>query len=169
MEPQPSAQSPFQKLSFSVIKKHATVEIKNFWSCPILLDFFLLFQIHYRLVDFNIDSNTIIKLILSLEQNKTDGCSGFPICIISKLIQILFNNNVKNECFPNEWKKANITTVYKKADKQIIKSYRPVSLLSKFLKTNIFNSLLKYLENNKFPAFHQSDFQPGGSCLHQLL
>ena len=169
MQTQPSAQSPFQKLNFGAIKNYATVEIKNFWSCPILLDFFPLFQIHYGLADFNIDSNTIIKLILSLEPNKTHGCNGFPICIISKPIHVLFNNSVKNECFPNEWKKANITTVYKKADKQIIKSYRPVSLLSKFLKTNIFNSLLKYLENNKFPAFHQSDFQPGGSCLHQLL
>ena len=82
-----------------------------------------------------------VKLILSLEPNKTHGCNGFPICIISKPIHVLFNS-VKNECFPNEWKKANITTVYKKGDKQRIKSYRPVSLLS--ISSKIFEN--KYLK-----------------------
>ena len=48
---------------------------------------------------------------------------------ISKLLHILFNNSVINECFPNEWKKTNIISVHKKGDKQIIKNYRPVPLL----------------------------------------
>ena len=34
-----------------------------------------------------------------------------------------------NECFPNKWKKANITPVHKKCEKQIIKSYRLASVL----------------------------------------
>ena len=54
--------------------------------------------------------------------------------------------------FPNEWKKANIIPIHKKADKQVIKNYRPVSLLpicSKIFEEIIFNSLFKYLEDNK--------------------
>ena len=48
---------------------------------------------------------------------------------ISKPLYILFNNSVINECFPNEWKKANIIPVHVKGDKQIIKNSRAVSLL----------------------------------------
>ena len=64
---------------------------------------------------------------------------------ISKPLHILFNNSVINEPFQNKWKKANIIPVHKKGDKQIIKNYRPVSLLpicSKIFEKIIFNSLL---------------------------
>ena len=60
---------------------------------------------------------------------------------ISKLLYIIFDNSAMNECFPNEWKKANIS-VHKKLGKQIIKNYQPVSLLSicsKIFEKIIFN------------------------------
>ena len=41
-----SAQSPLQNLTLAiVVKTHAKVDIKLFLSCPILLDFSILFQI----------------------------------------------------------------------------------------------------------------------------
>ena len=89
-----------------------------------------------RLSDINIDTDTIIKLIRSLDPNKTHGCDGISIPVlklcatsISKPLRILFNNSVISECFPNEWKKANVIPVHKKGDKQIINNYRSVSLL----------------------------------------
>ena len=74
------------------------------------------------------------------------------LCALSilKPLYILFNNSVINECFPNEWKKANIISVHKNGDKQIIKNYRPVPLLpicSKMFENMIFDSLFKYLED----------------------
>ena len=83
-----------------------------------------------------------------------------------------FNNSIRNECFPNEWKKANIIPVHKKGDKQIIKNYRPVSLLPiccKIFEKIIFNSLFKYLEDNKLLNCNQSGFRSCDSCVHQLL
>ena len=74
-----------------------------------------------RLSSITIDTDTIIKLICSLDPNKAHGCDGISIHMlklcatsISKSLHILFNNSVTNECFPNEWKKANITPVHKK-------------------------------------------------------
>ena len=50
-------------------------------------------------------------------------------------------------------RKANIIQVHKKSDKQIIKNYRPVSLLpisSTIYEKIMFNYLLKYLKDIKF-------------------
>ena len=91
---------------------------------------------------------------------------------ISKLLHILCNNSVKNECFPNELKEANVIPVHKKGDKQIIENYKPVLLLpicGKIFEKIIFNSLSEYLENNKLRNCNQSVFQSGDSCVHQLL
>ena len=66
-------------------------------------------------------------------------------------------------CFPNEWKKADVIAVHERGDKQTIKNFRPVSLLpicSKIFEQIIFNSLFRYLENNKLPTCHQSGFRP---------
>ena len=82
------------------------------------------------------------------------------------------NNSVVNECFSNEWKKANIIPVHKKGGKQIIKNYRPVILLpnsSNIFEKIIFNTLFKYLEENKLLNCNKSGFLPGDSFVHQLL
>ena len=58
---------------------------------------------------FNIDTDTIFKLICSLDSNKAHGCDGFSIRMlklcaisISKPLHILFDNSVMNESFSNE-------------------------------------------------------------------
>ena len=68
--------------------------------------------------------------------------------------------------------KKQISQFTKKGDKHIIKNYRPVSLLpicSKIFEKIIFNSLFKYLDDNKLLNCNQSGFRPGDSCAHQLL
>ena len=62
-----------------------------------------------RLSNINVDTDTIIKLIHSLNPTKAHGCDGISIGMlklcatsISKLLHILFNNSVVNERFPNE-------------------------------------------------------------------
>ena len=48
---------------------------------------------------------------------------------ISKPLVIIFRNCFKNDCFPEEQKKANIVHVRKKNYKQLIKNYQLASLL----------------------------------------
>ena len=61
-----------------------------------------------RLSFFNIDTDTIIKLIHSLGPNKAQGCDEIlmrmlKLCVtsISKHLLIIFNKSVMNECFTN--------------------------------------------------------------------
>ena len=111
-----------------------------------------------RLSTFEICPGDIIKIIRSLDPNKALSYDEITIRLIkmyassiAKPLAILFRNCLESECFPKEWKKANIVPVHKKHDKQLIKNYRPVSLLpicSKIFEKVIFNSLFKYLDDN---------------------
>ena len=74
--------------------------------------------------------------------------------------------------FPSEWKKENIVLIHKKGEKQNIKNCRPVSLLPicrKIFKRLIFNKMFIYFSANKLISKNQSGFQPGDSCINQLL
>ena len=70
------------------------------------------------------------------------------------------------------WKLANVTPIYKKGDKQLIKNYRPISLLpicGKMFEKIIFNNLYSYLNANNLITKNQSGFRPGDSTTNQLL
>ena len=74
--------------------------------------------------------------------------------------------------FPSEWKKGNIVPCYKKGDKQNLKNYRPISLLSvcgKIIERLIFNETFSFFLANNLLAPIQSGFKPGDSCINQLL
>ena len=68
--------------------------------------------------------------------------------------------------------KSNIVPVHKKGDKQLIKNYRPVSLLPifrKLLEKLMFNLIFNFIDTrNMFPV-NQSRFRRDDSCLHQLI
>ena len=90
----------------------------------------------------------------------------------SSISKPLFRNCHENECFPKEWKKANIVPVHKKHDRQLIKHYWPVSVMpicSRIFVKVIFNPLFKCLDDNYILTSNQSGFRPGDSCVHQLL
>ena len=89
-----------------------------------------------------------------------------------KPLSIIFNNCIIQIIFPDIWKKSNICPIHKKGDKQAINNYRPVSLLpicGKILERLIFNSLYKYVEENKLLSVHQSGFRCNDSFVNQLL
>ena len=137
------------------------------------------FATEQKLSTLEFCTDDIVKIIKSLDPNKAHGHDEISIRMIklcatsiSKPLSILFRNCFENQCFPNEWKRANIVPVHKKNDKQLIKNYRPVSLLpvcSKIFEKVIFNSLFKYLEDNNLLNGNQSGFRPGDSCVRQLL
>ena len=62
--------------------------------------------------------------------------------------------------------------MHKKSDKQVINSYRSVSILpicGKVFEKLIFNSVYKYLEEQKLLSADQSGFRENDSCVNQLL
>ena len=60
----------------------------------------------------------------------------------------------------------------RKNDKQLVKYYRPTSLLpicGKILERIFYNSLFNFLNQNNLISPAQSGFRPGDSCINQLL
>ena len=120
-----------------------------------------------------------MPLINTLNANKATG----PDRISSKMLllcgdtvalplKIIFNNILTTGVYPDIWKKANVTPVHKKGDKQQINHYRPISLLpicGKILEKIIFNQLYSFLTNNNLITKNQSGFRPRDSCSNQLL
>ena len=81
-------------------------------------------------------------------------------------------NNLSTSIYPDMWKLANVTPIFKKGDKQLIKNYIPISLLpncGKIFEKLIFNNLYTYLDTNNLITKNQSGFRPGDSTTNQLL
>ena len=81
-------------------------------------------------------SDEIKKVIRNLDSNKAHGHDMLSICILKICddslcgpLEFIFHSCIETGKFPSEWKKANVCPVHKKSDKQIIKNYRPISLL----------------------------------------
>ena len=73
------------------------------------------------------------------------------------------------------WKLANVTPIFKKEDRQLKVSYRPVSLLMSLIKvsekivfTRLYNFSLEIHFLSPLPLF-QSGFRPGDSTVNQLV
>ena len=91
---------------------------------------------------------------------------------VIKPLSIIYRSILNTSIYPDTWKMANVTPVFKKDDKQLVKNYRPISLLpicGKLLEKIIFNKLYCYLIDNKLLTDNQSGFRPGDSTTNQLL
>ena len=126
-----------------------------------------------------IENDEIITLIRNLDPNKAtgvDGISGQMLLLcddsITLPLNIIFKNILLTSTYPDQWKLANVTPIFKKGDKQLIKNYRPISLLpicSKIFEKIIFKNLYSYLNTNNLLTTNQSGFCPGDSTTNQLL
>ena len=98
------------------------------------------------------------KIIQNLDANKAHGHDQISIRMLKILgkticerLECIFREFLNTGLFPLEWKKANLVPVYKKGDKQSLKSYRPISLLpicGKIFEKVIFNGMFKFFNEN---------------------
>lgn len=116
--------------------------------------------------------------IKSLDINKATGHDGISAKMIKEAgdsvvpsLTKLINMSLDSSTYPNSWKKALVTPIYKKSCKEDINNYRPVSILpviSKIAERIVFNDVYNYLHRNKLISKHQSGFRPNDSTVNQL-
>ena len=78
----------------------------------------------------------MLQIITNLDSNKAHGHDEITIRMLKicgssvcRPSQIIYKSCLARGKFSQEWKKANVAPVHKKNDKQLVKSYRPISLL----------------------------------------
>ena len=96
----------------------------------------------------------IVKIIKNLNPNKAHGLDMISICMLKiygdsflKPLELIFKSCIESRKLPIEWKKANVVPVHKKYNKQLIESYRPISLLpvsGKILEQTIYNKMFNF-------------------------
>ena len=104
-----------------------------------------------------------------METSKACQDTDIPTKIIKENTDILadillarFNDSVKKSNFPSSLKKANITPVFKKGDRNSKDNYRPVSILpniSKIFERCIFRQLYRFMF--EFLSKYQCGFAKG--------
>ena len=107
------------------------------------------------------------------------GLDGIPFkllklssSIVGSSLAYIFKSCIDTEIFPNEWKIAKVTPLFKKGSKRELGNYRPISVLplvSKIFEKIIYRQLYDYLQDNSHLNTCQSGFQSMHSTLTALL
>ena len=91
---------------------------------------------------------------------------------IENSLAFLFNTSIETSQFPDSWKVARITPIFKDGDKTEKSYYRPISVLpviSKLFEKLVFNQLYLYMKDNGLFTSDQSGFLRLHSTLTCLL
>ena len=102
--------------------------------------------------------SAITSIIKSLKPTKAHGADHISIRMIQLCgdsitlpLTLIFKFSLMSGTFPDAWKMAKIIPVHKKEEKNIVKNYRPISLLPIFTKVfekRLFNSLLAHFHDD---------------------
>ena len=120
----------------------------------------------------------ILSEISSLDSKKPGTFKNIPTKHLKEtggicsdyLLNVWNNEIVKNHCFPDNLKLADITPIFKKDDATLAKNYRPVSVLpctSKIFERIIQKQLMSYVDQHLSP--YLCGYRKGFSAQHALV
>jgi hypothetical protein len=133
----------------------------------------------HMLSSLDITRTDIVKILKSLIVNKAPGVDGIvPRLLIEnayclgEALEYIYKESLDKAVVPKEWKRANVTAIYKKGSRELPSNHRPVSLTSqvcKVLESIIRDGMLDYLTRNNLIKDSQHGFSKNRSCLTNLL
>jgi hypothetical protein len=132
-----------------------------------------------ELTDIEITVDAVKKRLKQLNPSKAAGPDGIPPLLLSEAsdalatpLAIIFQRSLDEGCIPEDWRKANVSPIFKKGSKLSPNNYRPVSLTSvtcKVMEALVREKVLAHLVENRLVCDEQHGFTPGRSCVTQLL
>ena len=118
-------------------------------------------------------------MLSNLKASKSFGPDKVPARLlkdswysIAPFLTKIFNASLTSSVFPQEWKIARVSPIYKAGDKRERGNYRPISVLSVvagLFEKIIYLQLNQYLVENNILSVHQSGFRKGQSKATPLL
>ena len=134
---------------------------------------------HKTMPDIEITKTGVEKILEQLDPSKAAGPDGITTRIlrtlskeVAPILTMIFQHSLKTGQVPTQWKKANVTAIFKKGEHYVPSNYRPVSLTSvtcKIMEHILVSNIMSHLESNKILKDNQHGFRKGRSCETQLL
>ena len=108
------------------------------------------------------------KILEKLDPSKAAGPDGITTRVLRNLskevapiLTTIFQHSLKTGQVPTQWKKANVTAIFKKGEHYVPSNYRPVSLTSitcKIMEHILVRNIMSHLEDNKILKDNQHCF-----------
>ena len=117
----------------------------------------------------NVSEDIILKIINSLDNNKSSGLDGISVralkagsSVLSKKLSIIMNHSLAIGKVPKLWKVKKVIPLFKEGDTEDCNNYRPISILPVPMK--IFEKIVnlqisEFIEKNNILNKHQSGFR----------
>ena len=124
-------------------------------------------------------SSEILDIIIAQDPKKACGYDEINNKIIKKtsstvapFLEVLFNACLSQGIYPECFKLAQVTPLFKGGDKTVLGSYRPISLLpamSKILEKVILVRMMNFLDEHDVIAKEQFGFRPKFTTEYAIL
>lgn len=125
----------------------------------------------------SVTRSEVQQALLKLKPKTSVGPDGLPPYIFKACSELLvtpllhiFNISILNSEFPEIWKRAKVTPIFKKGQRSEIRNFRPISILStpaKVFESILYNRLFYHVK--RFINPHQHGFFTGRSITSNLL
>jgi Reverse transcriptase (RNA-dependent DNA polymerase)/Endonuclease-reverse transcriptase len=136
-------------------------------------------EVRSRLLDVQVDIAQVVKKIKALKPASAPGPDGLGSLLLRELVdQVaipltkIFRKSLDSGDVPADWRRANVTPIFKKGSKTDPANYRPVSLTSiscKLLESIVRDHLVDHMMENDLIEESQHGFVKGRSCATNLI
>ena len=134
---------------------------------------------HSKILNFIVSEKAVKDLIDKLNPDKSVGPDNIHARMLIELKEVLakplafiFNETLRRGKIPRDWKRANVSPIFKKGSRNLPENYRPISLTSivcKMMETLVRDQLMQHLQDENLFSPKQHGFISGRSTVTQLL
>ena len=121
------------------------------------------------------DRVSVTSFFELIKKDSAPGVTGLPMKVLIKIFPVIceplteyFNDCLNENLFPDEWKCAIVTTIFKgKGSRSDVNNYRGISVLSpisKLFEKCIASQIFDYFESNNLFFIGQHGFRKNFSC-----
>ena len=118
--------------------------------------------------------NYVKEALLNINHKKASGADEINSFLLKRVAHIvarplseLFNNSIRNGCFPDLWKRARVIPLHKSGSLDDMNNFWPISILctfSKIIERRVFDCFTRFLDSFNLLSPFQSGFRKMHSC-----